>query len=175
MRIALRVILAAGIAGAYAFADGYLSLRADALRAGVDLGWHNDPSIVSIVGPHFPVLYSSLIAVLTALCAYYIIWRLLRGGRSGYAEAAAFVAVLLGVVTWGVLTTEFPFGLQLLDLSTVTGWRYAALSPALHTVMVLPVVVAIGQAVGTAFGKRTPRRVGQDDAPEGNPYAPPLG
>lgn len=176
MRIALRVILAAGIAGAYAFADGYLSLRADALRAGLELGWQNDPSIVSIVGPHFPVLYSSLLAVLSALCAYYILWRLLRGGRSGYAEAAAFVAVLLAVVVWGIVTYENPGGaLQTLDLSARLQWRYGVLSPALHTVMVLPVVVAIGQAVGTAFGKRTPRRVGQDDAPEGNPYAPPLG
>ncbi len=44
MRIALRVILAAGIAGAYAFADGFLSLRANALRAGLELGWGGAPT-----------------------------------------------------------------------------------------------------------------------------------
>ncbi len=173
MRIALRVILAAGIAGAYAFADGFLSLRANALRAGLELGWGGDPSIA---GAQFPVLYSALIALLSALCAYYIIWRLLRGGRSGYAETAAFVAVLLAVVVWGIVTYEYPGeALQKLDLTAMLQWRYGVLSPALHTVMVLPVVVAIGQAVRTAFGKRTPRSAVEDDAPDGNPYAPPLG
>ncbi len=173
MRIALRVILAAGIAGAYAFADGFLSLRANALRAGLELGWGGDPYIA---GAQFPVLYSSLIALLSALCAYYIIWRLLRGGRSGYAEAAAFVAVLLAVVVWGIVTYEYPGeALQKFDLTATLQWRYGVLSPALHTVMVLPVVVALGRAIGAAAAKRTPRGVGQDDAPEGNPYAPPPG
>lgn len=172
MRIALRVILAAGIAGAYALANGYLSLRADALQAGLELGWGSDPYVV---GPQFPVLYASLIAVLSALCAYYILWRLLRGGRSGYAEAAAFVAVLLAVVVWGIVTYEFPLGLPTLDLSVSMWWRNASVSPALHTVLVLPVAVALGRAIGTAAGKRTGGSVGQDDAPEANPYAPPLG
>ncbi len=145
MRIALRVILAAGIAGAYALADGFLFLRASALLAGLELGWGNDPYVV---GPHFPVLYFTLIALLSGLCAGYIIWRLLRGGRSGYAEAAAFVVVLLAVVVvWGIVTYEFPLGLPTLDLSVSMWWRYASVSPALHTVLVFPVVVAIGQAI----------------------------
>ncbi len=173
MRIALRVILAAGIAGAYAFANGYLSLRADFLQAGLELGWRNDPQIV---GAQFPLLYSSLIAVLSALCAFYIVWRLLRGGRSGYAEAAAFVAVLLAVVVWGIVTYKNPVELmRTLDFTATLQWRYGVLSPALHTVMVLPVVVAIGQAVRTAFDKRTGGSVGRDDAPVANPYAPPPG
>ncbi len=172
MRIALRVILAAGIAGAYALADGFLSLRADALWVGLDLGWRNDPHVV---GAQFPLLYSSLIAVLSALCAYYIIWRLLRGGLSGYAEAAAFVAVLLAVVVWGIVTYKFALRLPTVDLSVSMWWRYAAISPALHTVLVLPVIVALGRGVGAAAAKRTPRSVVEDDAPEGNPYAPPLG
>ncbi len=161
MRIALRVILAAVIAGAYVFADGFLSLRANALRAGLELGWGGDPSIA---GAQFPVLYSSLIALLSALCAYYIIWRLLRDGRSGYAEAAAFVGVLLAVVVWGIVTYKFPLDLQTLDLSVSMWWRYATVSPALHTVMVLPVVVAIGQAVrarGIAVKKLPPTRTAE--------------
>jgi len=145
MRIALRVILAAVIAGAYALANGYLSMRADFLQAGLELGWRNDPHIV---GPQFPLLYSSLIAVLSALSACFIVWRLLRGGRSGYAEAAAFVAVLLTVVVWGIVTYENPVErMRTLDFTAMLQWRHAVVSPALHTVMVLPVVVAIGQAV----------------------------
>lgn len=171
MRIALRVILAAGIAGAYALANGYLSMGANALQAGLELGWGGDPYIA---GPQFPLLYSSLIALLSALCAGYIVWRLLRGGRSGYAEAAAFVAVLLAVVVWGIVAYEFPFGLHTLDLSVSMWWRYASVSPALHTVLVLPIVVAVGRAISAAAAKRTPRSAGQDDAPEGNPYAPPV-
>ncbi|WP_291380365.1 hypothetical protein [Demequina sp.] len=171
MRLALRAILAAAIAVAYALAIGYLSIRVEYLLAGLDLGWTDDPYVVD---PQFPLQYLGPIALLSALCAAYIIWRLRRGGRGGYAEAAAFVAVLLAVVVWGIVTYESPTAVHTLDLSATARWRYAALSPALHTVMVLPVVVAVAQAIGATFGKRTVRSAGQDDTPDGNPYAPPV-
>lgn len=174
MRVALRMAVAAAIAGAYAYAEGFLAMRAHVLRIGLELGWSGEPRIVD---PQFPVLYASLTAVLSATVASYILWRLLRAGRSGYAEVGTFVAVLLVAVVWGVLTYEPPeVAVQTLDLTGETQWRYGVLSPALHTVMVLPVVVAIGQGVKAAVARRALGSVGRDgapDAPDGNPYAPP--
>jgi hypothetical protein len=84
--------------------------------------------------------------------------------------------VLLAVVVWGIVTHQNSgAALQTRDLSGRLQWRYGVLSPALHTVMVLPVVVAIGQAVGAAVGTQTRRSAVQDDAPDENPYAPSLG
>jgi hypothetical protein len=49
----MRVILAPVIATAYALANGYLSIRAEFLQAGLDLGWTSNPSIS---GPAFPLM-----------------------------------------------------------------------------------------------------------------------
>ena len=78
-------------------------------------------------------------------------------------------------MVWGIVTYKFPLGLPTLDLSVSMWWRYASVSPALHTVLVLPIVVALGRAIGTAAGKRIGGSVVPDDAPEGNPHATPLG
>jgi len=145
MRIALRVILAAAIAGLYAAATGYFFMRSEALQLGASIGWNNDD--VHVVGPQFPLLPFAGVALLSALSVVYMLATLRRGGRGGYAETAAFVLVLLAVVVWGVLTFEAPVWLQTLDLSAVTWWRYASLSPALHAVLAVVSIDAVAQAI----------------------------
>lgn len=164
MRIALRVILAAAIAGAYALVTGFLSVRAEFLQGGLWVGSSYDD--VSIVGPQFPLLHFAGIALLSGLCTVYILSRLRRRGTSGYAEAIAFVAVLLALVVWGVLNYELS-GLQMLDLTTALTLQYASLSPALHTVAAVVAIVAMGQAVrglGVTIKKRRSADAGADSA-----------
>lgn len=159
------MILAAAIAGTYALVTGFLSLRAEFLQGGLWIGWTMESARVG-GGPQFPLLHFAGIALLSGLCTVYILSRLRRRDTSSYAEAIAFVAVLLALVVWGVLNYELS-GLQMLDLTTALTLQYASLSPALHTVAAVVAIVAMGQAVrglGVTIKKRRSADAGDNTA-----------